>query len=706
MTGIMLLCVFLCATVLYTRLLGPRHRVESLLIAVVVGATLIFLTANIISSGNQLRQVGWWVTVELLALAAGAAPLVFIPSLRARCLRPWQFPQDLILRVKRARIDRFHGGVLIALGGTVLVTTVANLIVLVGLEPATMDGLQYHLPRMAYYLQHGNLNFFGANYWAEVIHPKVATTLMIFAYQVASGCVRYTQLPQLLAYFTTMLAIYAVSRELGGSRRGSLCAALLFGLLVISLMEAVTTQNDLVLTAFAGCQLYFMLAYRREPRRTYLWLAAIAFALALGVKSTMLSVLPSFAIVGWWLWRSWKDQSARLPSPKPAARKTEARQPRTLVAARHLHPHVWVAAAALAIGLVFITLPAGYWENLRYTGSLFGPKSVNREHTLADVPPAELLRVGMLNVLRYGFDGVTPDGLLPFSTLRTMVNVVQFPPFLILHALGINLEADEGARYPFRYERSFVASENYSGWGVLGCLLIWPLLLWMLCRRDTSTVARTFALAALVYFLVQAFISPYDIWRGRYFTTAALFALPPLALTLFPVRVGRMRWYLAGVVALACLSALFAVTYRAGTYLVPCMFCDQHIPSSFTRESSLTLTRAKQLARQDTEADPAAGIERYEQLVPLHATVAVDLVDGPPEFYFFGEGLTRRLIPLHPLVGAPQPIPPDADYLLYDSPAPAKPRRKGDIALYSWHSTESGGTVYLRRLANAQAKGS
>jgi hypothetical protein len=169
-------------------------------------------------------------------------------------------------------------------------------------------------------------------------------------------------------------------------------------------MEAVTAQNDLLLTAYTGCLLYFLLSYRESRALSHLLLAGVAFALALGVKETMLLVIPSLLVVAIPLF---------LMRPKPA----------TPLPRRH----VALAVAGWMLALIVLTLPSGYADNIRRFQHPLGPVSVRREHTLLDTSPDDVLRIGMKNILRYSIDFFTLDGM-PFT--RTFQDVQ-----LGLHAL-------------------------------------------------------------------------------------------------------------------------------------------------------------------------------------------------------------------------------------------------------------------------------
>ncbi len=263
----------------------------------------------------------------------------------------------------------------------------------------------------------------------------------------------------------------------------------------------------------------------------YLCLAALAFALALGVKATMLLVVPSLLLVA---------QFALLPL--------------RIMPSTKAWTHRSIGAVSLCLTLLIVTLPSGYGENWLRFGNPFGPASVRTVHTVEGTSIRHLARNGTLNLLRYGFDFLALDGVWKTPLTQQIQHTLTAPGRWLLQRAHIDLESAEGARRAFSFEHYYLASENCSYWGILGCLLLWPAVFLAFFRRDRVAGVREFALAALVFFLVQAFASPYDPWRGRYFLTAALFAAPPLATLVFPSRLAG-KLYLGAAVFLGCATA-------------------------------------------------------------------------------------------------------------------------------------------------------
>ena len=695
----------LLASLLLTRLLSPRHRVEFLLTWATLLPALLFFLALLLSTGNLLAGGGWWLLAGLLLLLAVFVPVYLNPRLRRAVLARPAGIGDLLARLRRARQSPGLGLVWMT-GITLALCALVSLIFLFALPPANIDGFAFHLPRMAYYLQHGNLDYFPANYWAQVVHPKVATVQLIYLYLISGRNESWTQLPQFFAYWVCMLGIYGISRHLGATRRGSFFAASLFGLLIIALMEAVTVQNDLLLTAFIGGSVYFLLAFRTERRPVSLGLALLSLALALGVKATAFLAIPSLLIVGLILFIRQSKQP-----------------PLTL---RHLG---W-GLAFLGLAGCLVVLPAGYGANWSRFGDPMGPPVVREHHTNARLPFPRTLEIGTLNLLRYGVDFLNPDGLPSFPAVMAFAQGLKSVPRALYTAFHIDLENDPDLPQIFSYMQLTVGRDNTAFWGVLGCALIWPLVLFTLVK-PTTREARLFALAAVVFIIVHAYTGRYVPWRGRYFLTAAVFALPVLSLYYSSVisrhqvktswfgrgaaallYLPKARWtrsYLAVVVTLGCLTALIAAVFRYKSFLLPIQVGQDRRPSVFNTLQVLqypegidhaaflhTITRLARALRETGGSGFTEGFTKYELIVPKDAVVAIDVGEYCLEYLYFGEYCTRKLIPVRDIDGSLLPIPPEAQWLVTTNESPY--HAPDDVFLYYISNGMTEHEIFLRKL--------
>lgn len=668
----------LFAALLLARYFDSLRRVEAVLVGCTSFATLVVLLAYLLSLRHALGSAAGWIGLSLGALLLISLPLFLRSPLRRRCLR-FGFPAWRAPGWRSVPWRRTDAVALSALGGVTFLVGIVNLLFILRLEPATLDVLKYHLARVGYFLQHGSLQYYAPNHWAQIVHPKVSSILMLYVYRL-TGREALASLVQYAAYWVGMLAVYGIARESGAGRRSGAFAGLVFGLLTICIAEASSAQNDLLLTACAGCVLYALLRYRCSGERRALLLASVAFALGLGVKLSFLTLLPSLALVALWPWRG---ASRHRPAPE--------------------RRHTVFGAACLLAAVCLIALPAGYLDNVRHFGHPAGPWQVRVLHSFERRPPARILGLGTENLLRYKSDFMQLDGLGPVPGSRTVQSWLVALPRSLWSALHLDLANGTDIRGSFHYVRNLYASENTSSWGVLGLLLVWPVVLLRLLR-PTSPAVRSLAAAAILYVVVQAYSGPYDSWRGRYFIAGALFAAPCLGSLALPPRRAWVRIYLLAAIGLGCLSALMSASFRQDTFLLPVGAPDDPFRRAFAAEKTPQLTRIKQLVRQvPSLANP---LVRYESLVPPGAVVALDVSKPLPEYLFFGEHFSRRLVPLFPFGGndlpvprsytdSPHlPLPVDADYLLCTPDSPH--HLPSDLPLYQ--DDPNFGSLYLRKL--------
>jgi len=347
--------------------------------------------------------------------------------------------------------------------------------------------------------------------------------------------------------------------------------------------------------------------------------------------------------------------------------------------------------------LLILTAPSAYWDNYRIFNHPLGPEEFRKVNSYEGKPLSFILPAGAKHLLRQGFDFLTLDGLPALPLVWNAQNALRYPLRVLTAALGIDLE--ENLVHPWFYFPPPHSHEDYSSWGILGWSLVWPALFLAIIGVKKHRGLGLLVLAALAFIITHAFSGVYDFGgRARYLLPATVLALPAAGWW-FYARSRALKIYLAVFVALGCVSAVTAVLFR---YRSPVWF-DQSVflrgrltpdqqevwPPPTRRASIFLMDRLSQVLRDA----PVFGerIWNYEHLVPPAATVAAALNPNSVEYPLFGLRLTRKIIPLNSFHRGLQPIPPEADYLLWaDDFAEIFNRGEGDIHL--------GRDWWLRRL--------
>ncbi len=617
----------------------------------------IIISGNLLSSYNVLDDVKYWL---LAGISFFIFSLIILLITHGKSAFIISRPNNLIHNVVATQWSNFEKMLIIPMGITVLLIICINFTVIVLTPPHHWDGMTYHLPRMLYYLKQHNLNYFDANYWAQVVHPKNSTILVLYSYLVSGKNENATQLVQFIAYIVSIASVYAISLQLS-TKKQALFAALTSGLLIEWILQSTTLQNDLLITAFFGITIYSLLAFRKTGKHIYLALSVTGASIALGIKASVLLPLLSAGIIALFC----------LYDKKISIKKTA------------INTSIFMSFGIIA--LLIFTMPAGYLDNYRQFGHPVGPASVRTMHSFEGMPIEGVVKNGSKNMLRYSMEFLSADGIPRIGIVNSTQNFARNIPAKLISMAGINLESPEATRVAFTIIKNPAIHPDFSYWGVLGFALIWPMVLISAFGRKQGIAFRIFSIASIIFLITQAYAGPYDPWRGRYFAIAAILAVP-VAAQVLNIKHRLFQIYLLVVILTACTAALSATILRNDGPLISYDHNGKHTKSIFIMDRMELLTINK------PESYPT--LKKFEDNVPQDSIVAIYLSEDSLEYPLFGEKLDRTLIPVKPFAKPSIAIPLNAEYLLYQSGFPCA--SENDIHL--------GENWFLRKLDNGNRK--
>jgi hypothetical protein len=663
MFNLFALLTLIFSSFILLRLVKFTGIIEKIIYFFCIIAIQIVIIGFVLSQLNQLGNIKFWslsgsillaLVIILVVINKNTKKILFSPIISItnignhfRSMKHW-FISDLSL---------FEKLILTPLITTVVLISIRNLAVIIFSAPNNWDSMTYHLARVAYYIQYNNLGMYDANYWAQVTHPTVSPLLLLFTYLVSGRNENLTQLVQFISYWISILSIYEISWRIGKNKKQSLFAAAISALLVNWIMESTTTQNDLMLTAFIGVIVFSLFAYNSLHEKRYLVFAAIGIGLSIGVKETAFIPLLCVAFIVLYIFLRNKK-----------------------VFIQHLHNLVIFLGLSL-LSVIIFAVPSGYIQNYRYFSNPIGPEKIRNIHSFEGESFDYIVRNGSKNALRYGFNFLTLDGLYPNNLVNQIQKSVRFIPKEFFHVLDIDLEFRVASIEAFSFEKKPSSAEDTSYLGIFGFGLIWIAILFSLIGVIKSKEFRILASVSLIYFLVQAYIGPYDPWRGRYFITWAIFAVP-IASSVFHVKNRFFQAYLLIIVIAGCISGISASIFQEGKQLFTINTKGLAVQSIFSKN------RIEQLTSNNI--DTYEPLMNYEEIVPLNAVVAIYLDIDSYEYPLFGKYLTRTIIPFNSFLNHIQPIPTNAQYLLYDD----------KYSCGSGDDTSLGNNWFLRELQN------
>ena len=226
--------------------------------------------------------VGVILLLSAFQAVTRAAILVAVAALFAASVAGWFLkgaPRPPLVPVGRLRELR-RTPVLLVLAVTTGLALIYVVALIVGTPPNNYDSLTYHLTRAAFWSQGDSVGYIADAYDERLnTHPPNAEIALTFVLEVGrheriAGFVQFT------AALASAVGVYAIARKLNLARREAAFGGLLFLTLPIVLLEASTTQNDLVAASLLVAATVLLLG--ESPREFAL--AAVATALAVGTK--------------------------------------------------------------------------------------------------------------------------------------------------------------------------------------------------------------------------------------------------------------------------------------------------------------------------------------------------------------------------------------------------------------------------------------
>lgn len=152
--------------------------------------------------------------------------------------------------------------------------------------PNNFDSMTYHMARVAHWRQNASVGHYPTNIDRQLYQSPFAEYVIVHLQILGDGD-RFANLVQWLAWVMAVAAAHGTTLRLGASRRAALVAGALVVTIPMAILQASSTQNDLVAGAYLLAFVMFILDPAADRRATWLW-AAMALALAIATKPTVL----------------------------------------------------------------------------------------------------------------------------------------------------------------------------------------------------------------------------------------------------------------------------------------------------------------------------------------------------------------------------------------------------------------------------------
>lgn len=551
---------------------------------------------------------------------------------------------------------------------TIIIISLFQLSVILYCPPNEWDSMTGHLNRIIYFLNEGSslTHFIGTN-WNIDTYPRSFCSVQVYPFLMNAKNELWFRFPNYSAYWIISFSIYGILKRLAVEFKLRLFISSLPLLIPIIIMQSLTTDTDIVLGAYLGCLVYFLLSFQKTGKVIYLYFLGFTFGIAFSHKITFaFSLVPLLLIY--------------IYSFNFKANKMLLFQMKHLVIS-----HI--------MGIVLFVALTGYISNVINYGHPIGPKTATQHQSIERAGNLEsLLKNGTRNFIRYSNDLLNPDGLRNIPQIEHLNAQWKYIPRKVDAMFNLGLERKtEFTIIPFSFDRRF---EFYNGtpiYGIIFLFIIIPSIILLFKKRDTIYVI--FLICFIIHLLFLSFTAAYDPWKGRYMISSSIYLIP-IAVYFGQFYLKRNHWSITKLglgllTLLICLSSISTLLFNLRA--LPIAFYGKKSFFQLDRIENLTISRP----------DITKAYQNFDKIVPADAIVALATINDDYEYPLWGKNLSRKLIPINPFEQGLQEIPKEATYLFF-AKSVLMPRN-GDIHLDGDSHKKQGVIIagedyYLRKL--------
>ena len=159
------------------------------------------------------------------------------------------------------------------------------------------DSMTYHLARVGFWRQYQSIDHYFTRYAHQNDYPVNASVGMFWIMTFTnSDIIAFTV--QWVSFIIILLCFYKLLRLLNYNRIISLITVFVFSTFDIVILEATSTQNDLVITSFIILAIFFLIKSLNESKTPikYMVFSGFAAGLAIGTKGYSYLFIPGFII--------------------------------------------------------------------------------------------------------------------------------------------------------------------------------------------------------------------------------------------------------------------------------------------------------------------------------------------------------------------------------------------------------------------------
>ncbi len=439
----------------------------------------VFLTTELLSLFNLISRTSIIIIYSIVALSS----LVFLFKNKIKI--------DFHSLKKIGKSDKF------ILSLIILTILLPLLFTALYYPPNNWDSMTYHMARIMHWIDNKNVNFYFTQNDRQLFSGPLAEYVILHWYLLVDSDI-FSNLVQYSSLIITACASYLITKFLSEDKKMNLLSIVLVLTTPMAIMQASSTQNDLVVSSILLSTIY--LGFKKSW-----WLFGLSIGLGILTKNTYAIFALPFCIyfgIKWLREYKWKI----------------------------IKPFLWFFFCVIFINAMH------WYRNYQEFGSPVGPKHMSQEMLNSEHDPKFIFSNMIRNFgLQIG---------LPNNKYNLLIDKVVYKSH---EKLGVSINDKRNSWNSMTYKTQFSIHEDLAGNFLLTMLLM---LSFLFIFREKSKMYYGFAIIAS--WLIFNYLLKWQPWGSRLLLPLFLVSVPLIADVLVRIAKNNIITFLIIFILLLC----------------------------------------------------------------------------------------------------------------------------------------------------------
>lgn len=272
-----------------------RSRAVGLVKGIILWSTYILLITETLSVPSLVNSNALMMSWAILILL-----ILWHLTMRSRLN---------LLQMKQRIFPANYGPYSMGMLAPVFFVAASTLAVAIVSPPNNWDSMTYHMSRVEHWRSNASVSHYPTNsVWQLFLSPFAEFIILQFQ-TLGHGSDYFANIVQWLFFIACMAVTSSMVKILGGSPWAQTISILAVATTPMVIMQATSTQNDVVCSFFVAAVAFFSFKLCLQPQKWDWAYLSLAVALAVASKGTAYAFLPPFII--WALWDTFRKNGIR-----------------------------------------------------------------------------------------------------------------------------------------------------------------------------------------------------------------------------------------------------------------------------------------------------------------------------------------------------------------------------------------------------------